>query len=49
MEGAAEMMNVCADGSYDSPAWQYAALRYELYRAGTPLKFWVATIRPSGL
>ena len=34
MEGAAEMMNVCADGSYDSPAWQYAALRYELYRAG---------------
>ena len=34
MEGAAEMMNVCADGSYDSPAWQYATLRYELYRAG---------------
>ena len=34
MEGAAEMMNVCADGSYDSPAWQYAALRYELYRTG---------------
>ena len=34
MEGAAEMMNICADNSYANPAWQYAALRYELYRAG---------------
>ena len=34
MEGAAEMMNVCADGSYDSPAWQYAAARQHLYRLG---------------
>ena len=32
--GAAEMMETCADASYNSPAWQYAALRYELYRAG---------------
>ena len=34
MEGAAEMMNVCADGSYDSPAWQYAAARQHLYQLG---------------
>ena len=42
MEGAAEMMNVCADGSYDSPAWQYAALRYELYRTGKKIELLAA-------
>ena len=34
MRGAAEMMDVCANPSYDCPAWRYAAIRYELYRSG---------------
>ena len=34
MNGAADMMACCAEGSFESPAWQYAALRHELYRAG---------------
>ena len=34
LSGAAEMMEVCAGDSFESPAWQYAALRHELYRAG---------------
>ena len=38
MRGAAEMMEVCADGSYACPAWKYAAIRYELYRSGRPIE-----------
>ena len=34
MQGAREMMDICKDASYNSPAWRYAALRYELYRNG---------------
>ena len=34
LSGAVEMMEVCAGDSFESPAWQYAALRHELYRAG---------------
>ena len=38
MRGAAEMMELCTDGSYASPAWKYAAIRYELYRSGRPIE-----------
>ena len=38
MQGAAQMMDVCASGSYDCPAWKYAAIRYELYRSGRPIE-----------
>ena len=38
MTGAARMMEVCADGSFQSPAWRYAAIRYELYRAGRSIE-----------
>ena len=34
MGGAAKMMEVCGTPSFDCPAWQYAAIRYELYRSG---------------
>ena len=34
MAGAADMMKRCETASYDCPAWRYAAIRYELYRAG---------------
>ena len=38
MRGAAQMMDVCADGSFASPAWKYAAIRYELYRSGRSIE-----------
>jgi glucose-6-phosphate isomerase len=28
------MMDVCAKGTYDCAAWRYAAVRYQLYKAG---------------
>ena len=34
MRGAAQMMEVCRRGTYDCPAWKYAAARYALYCAG---------------
>ncbi len=34
MRGAAEMMDICGTPSFSCPAWQYAAIRYELYRSG---------------
>ena len=34
MAGAAEMMDLCAQGGLDCPAWRYAAARYALYEAG---------------
>ena len=38
LSGAAEMMDACAASSFENPAWQYAALRHELYRAGFSLE-----------
>ena len=38
MPGAAEMMEACQDASFRSPAWRYAAIRYELYRAGRSIE-----------
>ena len=38
MRGAAEMMEACQDASFRSPAWRYAAIRYELYRAGRSIE-----------
>ena len=32
--GAQEMMLLCAKNDYSNPAWQYAAMRHELYRQG---------------
>ena len=34
MAGAARMMERCNSTGFDCPAWQYAAIRYELYRSG---------------
>lgn len=34
LSGAAAMMDLCATPGYDSPAWCYAAARYQLYRNG---------------
>ena len=34
MTGAQQMMELCREASYASPAWTYAAIRYELYRNG---------------
>lgn len=34
MGGAQEMMALCARSDYSNPAWQYAAMRHELYRQG---------------
>ena len=34
MGGAQEMMTLCAKNDYSNPAWQYAAMRHELYRHG---------------
>ena len=38
MAGAARMMEVCADPSFQCPAWRYAAIRYELYRSGRSIE-----------
>ena len=38
MRGAAEMMAICEKGTYECPAWRYAAVRYALYRAGYPIE-----------
>ena len=32
--GAQEMMSLCSKNDYSNPAWQYAAMRHELYRQG---------------
>ena len=34
MQGAADMMKLCRTEDYANPAWQYAAVRSGLYRAG---------------
>ena len=38
MRGAARMMDVCVKGTYDCPAWRYAAVRFALYSAGWPIE-----------
>ena len=38
MQGAADMMEVCANPSFGCPAWRYAAARYELYEAGRAIE-----------
>ena len=38
MQGAAEMMETCTEASFRCPAWRYAAIRYELYRAGRSIE-----------
>ena len=39
MNGARQMMDLCMnESSYACPAWVYAAIRYELYRAGRPIE-----------
>lgn len=38
MGGAAEMMGICAKEGYESPAWRYAAARYQLYREGKSIE-----------
>ena len=38
MQGAAELMDACQDASFQCPAWRYAAIRYELYRAGRSIE-----------
>lgn len=34
MGGTQEMMSLCSKNDYSNPAWQYAAMRHELYRQG---------------
>lgn len=36
--GAREMMDVCAAADYGNPAWQYAAIRNELYHGGRKIE-----------
>ena len=38
MQGAAEMMETYTEASFRCPAWRYAAIRYELYRAGRSIE-----------
>ena len=39
MGGAADMMKVCEEkAGYVCPSWQYAAIRYELYRSGRSIE-----------
>ena len=47
MDGAAEMMGVCAEvGMEHNPAWRYAGARYELYRMGRKIEI-LAAYEPS--
>ncbi len=46
MAGAADMMQLCRTGDYSNPAWQYAALRNELYRKGRKVEL-LACFEPS--
>ena len=38
MAGASRMMDICAQETYQNPAWRYAAIRYELYRSGKSIE-----------
>ena len=46
MRGAQEMMGLCAVNDYTNPAWQYAAVRSELYRQGKKIEL-LACFEPS--
>ena len=46
MAGAADMMQLCRTGDYSNPAWQYAALRNELYHKGKKIEL-LACFEPS--
>jgi glucose-6-phosphate isomerase len=46
MAGAAEMMKRCREDGFDNPAWQYAAMRSALYRAGKKVEL-LACFEPS--
>ena len=38
LAGAPAMMDTCSVSDYSNPAWQYAAMRHELYRAGKKIE-----------
>lgn len=38
LDGAREMMERCREGSWENPAWNYAAVRQALYRAGKKIE-----------
>ncbi len=46
MGGAAAMMEICARGGADNPAWQYAAARSALYQSGKKIEL-LAAYEPS--
>ena len=46
MGGAADMMVKCRDNDFTNPAWQYAAMRNELYRSGKKIEL-LACFEPS--
>ena len=46
MGGAQEMMSLCSKNDYNNPAWQYAAMRHELYRSGKKIEL-LACFEPS--
>ena len=46
MGGAQEMMALCAQNAFENPAWQYAAIRHELYRSGKKIEL-LACFEPS--
>ena len=46
MAGAADMMAACRTNDYSNPAWQYAAVRNELYRKGKKVEL-LACFEPS--
>ncbi len=46
LDGAREMMMLCTRSGYDDPAWQYAAIRHELYRSGRKIEL-LACYEPS--
>ena len=46
LSGAQEMEAVCETADYTNPAWQYAAMRHELYRAGKKIEL-LACFEPS--
>ena len=46
LSGAQEMMDTCAAEDYDNPAWQYAAMRTELYHTGRKIEL-LACFEPS--
>ncbi len=46
MAGAADMMQLCRANDFTNPAWQYAAMRNELYRKGKKIEL-LACFEPS--